>query len=299
MSRSFERVHSKINRVILLTFLGAALFHFSATSLSAQQMKSRVTVVLEQLPINLREDMADLNQVIQDYIDNYDWVEDDQGGQLRISMQFLLTDASVTGETRFKANLVVTNEKEIQYLDKRCHFSYQRNEQLVHDLNQIGPLTALIDYYVYLILGNEYDKLSRFGGDVYFKLAQEVAGQGRFQLATFKDGWEQRTEDIREILSNDYRDYRLMKDVFFYGIYLFDDTGNVPRGRKYVAEAVKMMERGIRKQPKIKKEYEMFIQAYSGAIIQTFNEAENTREVFETMVRLDPDHKDSYEPFLR
>jgi hypothetical protein len=299
MSHPNSNIFLKIKRIFVITFLSLVMFHFGATSLLAQRVVCKVTVVLQQLPINLREEMAEFYSVVENYINGYDWVEDDQGGELRMSIQFLLMDASIGGETRFRANLVITNEKDIQYFDKRCHFAYQKNEQLNHNQSQLGSLTALIDYYVCMILGNEFDKLSRFGGDYYFKLAQDIASQGRFGLGQFTDGWDLRQEDIRQILSDDYRDFRLMKDVFFYGVYLYDDMSNPERGRKYLAESVKMMERGIKKQPKIKEKYDLFINAYSNIIVQAFKDVENANDVFEAMIRLDGEHQDTYEPYLR
>jgi len=283
---------------LLLVVIG---FNFSIstlfTPLHAQRIVSNITVILKQLPEKKQMELTEFYRVIENYINNFEWIEDDQGGELRISMQFLLTDISISGESRYRANLLVSNEKDVQYFDKRCKFAYQLNEQLYHGAAQLNSLTTLIDYYVYLILGHEFDKFSRYGGNPYFRLAQQRAEQGRFGLGHFVEGWDFRQKEIDRILSERYKPFRLMKDIFFYGIYLFDDKNEKGKGRTYIYDAIQRIEKGLKLDATTKEDYEKFLNAYSTTIVQTFKDSPQANEVFGTLIRIDPEHKATYEQY--
>lgn len=266
--------------------------------LFSQRVVAKVTVTLKQLPEIKQTELKDFYQVVENYINTFDWVEDDQGGAINVSMQFVLSDISVSGESRYRANLLVTNERDIQYFDKRCKFAYQQNEQIAHHSNQINSLTTLLDYYIYLILGHEFDKFSRFGGTPYFKLAQQRAEQGRFGLGQFVEGWDLREQEISKILSEELKPYRVMLDVFFYGTYLFYDKGEKDKGRTYIYEALKMIETELPKTA-TSENFKKFLSAYSTELIQIFKDARNSSEVFKLLTSLDPEHKSTYEQYLR
>lgn len=265
---------------------------------SAQRVVSKVTVILKQLPEKKQAELVEFYRVVETYINSFDWIEDDQGGEFKISMQFLLMEASVSGESRYRANLLVSNEKDIQYFDKRCKFAYQTNDALYHNSSQVNSLTTLIDFYVYMILGHEFDKLSRYGGDFYFKLAQERTEQGRFGLSHFVEGWDYRQKDINRVLNENYKPYRLMKDIFFYGVYLYDDKNEKAKGRKYVFDAIKRIEEGVERMP-VNEDYGRFLKSYSSLIIQIFKNSKSANPVFKTLIRIDPDHKTTYEQFVQ
>jgi hypothetical protein len=264
----------------------------------AQRILSKVTVILEQLPEEKQLELTEFYKVIEEYINSYLWIEDNQGGEIRISMQFLLTYVPVSGESRYRANILVSNDKDVQYFDKRCRFAYETGEALYHNASEINSLTTLIDYFVYVIIGHEFDKFSRFGGESYFKLARERADQGRYGLGHFIDGWDLRQTQINEFVSEEFKPFRVMKDVFFYGLFLYDDKGEKGKGLSYMHEALKMIEREL-PQTQFKDTYTQFLNAYFSTIVQFFKDAPMAHEVFSLLIKIDPDHTASYEPFLK
>lgn len=283
---------------VLILFCSSFIFLGGATStIFAQRVVSKVSVILEQLPEEKQLELTEFYKVIENYINSYQWVEDDQGGEIHVSFQFLLVYVPVSGESRYRANVLVSNEKDVQYFDKRCRFAYESGEALFHNSAELNSLTTLIDYFVYIILGHEFDKYSRYGGDPYFKLAQERADQGRYGLGHFVEGWDLRQRQINEFLSDEFKPFRLMKDIFFYGLYLYDDKGEVGKGRAYMHEALKMIQKEMPRS-RFRETYEQFLNAYFSMMIQFFKDAPQAREVFTLLTEVDPEHKASYEPYL-
>ncbi len=263
----------------------------------AQKVVAKITIELKNLPEERQIEAAELDQALIHYINSHNWVEDDQGGEIAFNLQMVLSDMSVGGESRYRANMLVSNEQDVQFFDRRCRFAYQKNEPLLHNATQLNSLTTLIDYYVYFILGHEFDKFSEYGGTPYFRLAQQRAEQGRFGLGQFIEGWEQREEEVRKILSEENRPFRKMKDVFFYGIFLFDDKGEPEKGTQYVAHALKMIEEGLKK-PDPDERYKKFLGAYFNKLVQLFQNHPQKSEIFELLSRIDPDHAETYKQYI-
>jgi hypothetical protein len=263
----------------------------------AQKVVSKITVELKNLPEERQIETAELGQALTHYINSHNWVEDDQGGEITFNMQMVLSDVSVGGESRYRANILVSNEQDVQFFDRRCRFAYQKNETLTHNATQINSLTTLVDYYVYFILGHEFDKFSEYGGTQYFRLAQQRTEQGRFGLGQFIEGWDQREEEVRKLLGEENRPFRKMKDVFFYGIFLFDDKGEPEKGVEYVSHALKMIEEGLKK-PDPDERYKKFLGAYFNKLIQLFQNSKDKSEIFERLIRIDPDHEATYKQYI-
>jgi hypothetical protein len=57
--------------------------------------------------------------------------------------------------------------------DKIVQFRYAQGEQLEFNESSHNELTGLFAYYVYVILGFDYDSFSKLGGPPYFEKAQK------------------------------------------------------------------------------------------------------------------------------
>ncbi|MBN1350524.1 DUF4835 family protein [candidate division KSB1 bacterium] len=263
----------------------------------SQRLVSKVTVVLENLPELKQEELKDFNKTIEDYINSTTWISDDQGGEIKLSMQFLLSDISSSAESRYRATILASNDKEVQYFDKRCLFAYQMGETLYFNENNPTSLTALIDFYVYLILGNEFDKYSKFGGTPFFERAKRCAAQGKFGLGRFIEGWDLREKLILKILGDEYKKFREMKDDFFLGIYLFDEEGEKSKGRRSIYDALVKIEKILLSDPE-NEDCKRFIGAYSSRFVDVFKDMKD-KSVFEKLIKLDPERKALYEKYLK
>lgn len=263
----------------------------------SQQLFAKVTIILEKLPELKQEELKNFYRTIEEYINSTEWVENDQGGEIPISMQFLLSDISSSAESRYRANMIVSNDKDLQYFDRRCLFAYQTGEPLTHNENNPTSLTALIDFYLYLIIGGEFDKYSKLGGTPYFEKAKRCAAHGKFGLGRFIEGWDLREKLILNIFSDKYEKFREMKDDFFLGVYLFDEENERAKGRHSVYNALLKIEKIFVDDPK-NEDCKLFLGAYSNKIIEIFKDAKN-KDIFNKLIKLDPERKSLYEQHLK
>lgn len=68
----------------------------------------------------------------------------------------------------------------INFKDNSIEFDYQENEPLVFsDNNMESNLTAILNFYAYLILAVDFDSFSPNGGDYYYEKAANVVAMAQ------------------------------------------------------------------------------------------------------------------------
>jgi len=277
----------------LSILLGMSLIVWSARHAKAQEVRAEVSTILKTLPLDKQQRLADFAQKIERYINNYEWFDEPEI-TVEIKMQWLLQDISSSSEERYRAQILVSNNSDIQYFDKRCRFPYNPNEPIIHNEPAFTPLTGLIDFYVYLIIAGELDKYGTLAGTPFYQKALDIAQQARYGLGRFNEGWDLRVELAKRLLSEEHKPFREMVDYYFYGLSVKDD--DIEEARKYVAEAVRRLAAILEKDPK-NDFCQKFLDAHHIEIIDLFANAKD-KGIFRTLMELDPDHADAYKKHL-
>ena len=259
----------------------------------AQKVKAKVTVVLERLPIDKREKMADFQEKLKQYINQYDWCEPKYDEEFPITLQIYLQDASVSFEDRYRATLLISNNTDMQFYDKRWLFNYDPQEPIMHDENRVNALTSVIDFYVYILLGGEFDKYGKFEGSPFYDKARKISHQARF--SRFILGWDERQQVIDEILAEQNKPYREALDAYFLGLAYEEE--NPSQTLKYCKKAIDLLAGLIKKNPDYKLPHQ-FIDGHYIEIIDLFKGTNYAEDVFNTLIAVDPDHKAEYEKQL-
>ena len=278
----------KNSPILIVDFISAALT--LAGPIFAQKVVAEVKIILKKLPLEKREKLADFEQKLTDYINEMDWCEDRYGTELHVKIQIFLSDASVSYEDRYRGTLLISNNSDMQFYDKRWLFSYNSLEPLIKDESQFHPLTSVLDFYVNILLGGEFDKFGKLEGSPYYKKADNISQQARF--SKYINGWDERKIVIDRILARENEPYRLALDSYFLGIsYSSEDIGAT---RKYCKKAIDLLANLILTNHEFKLPAQ-FIDGHRTDIINIFKDDENYQDVFDTLIKIDPDHKDAYE----
>jgi len=290
-------LNEKNNRFIylMICFLIAIGAFGNTSQVIAQNVRVKVELQLDALPDEKREKLQGFQQILEDYFNNYQWTQDEFQGELPIGLKILMQDISVSYEDRYKLNIIISNNSDVQYTDKRCRIEYQKGEIPMHSDNNWDSLTSLLDFFTNVIIGEEMDKFGHLLGTPYYEKAKQIAEQARFGLAQFNEGWDFRFELIEYILGKKYEKYREMKDFYFYGLYFANE--DPPKARKYVKEAINMLDEiKIEEEAKYYR-VEKFINAHYIEIVNLFKNS-NDLEVYNKMILLDPDRADVYADLL-
>jgi hypothetical protein len=257
----------------------------------AQQIRAEVKLLLERLPLEKQQKLKNLAEDIEVYINDHDWTGEIWDKEIPVSIQIFLQDNSVNYESRYAGTFLITNNLDIQYYDKYWRFPYQYEERLLHQDGIYHPFMGFIDFYVYLILGGEYDKQGRFLGTPYYEKANYISEQAKF-VNQFIRGWEERTLLVNRILSDSYKPFREMKDLFFLGLSYVGEEDST--ARKYCTQSLSIFEKILRDDP-YDEEAIRFIKVHHIEYIDIFKE---DRDMLEMLMRVDKERAETYQKYL-
>lgn len=163
-----------------------------AINASAQEMQAKVTVLAQQLGSSVNKNMFNTLQTqLTNMINTRKWTKDVFQTQEKIQCNFLLNISSVSDGNIFKATLTVQAARPVynatyqsplvNYQDGDFTFKYVEYQPIEFNENRVGGtdplagnLTAVFAYYVYIILGLDYDSFEAKSGDQYFQKAQNI-----------------------------------------------------------------------------------------------------------------------------
>ena len=283
--------YSMITQICIPLYFLCILSSVFVHPVSSQQIKANVTLMLERLPLEKQQRLKDFSEEIVTYLNNYDWTGEVLDEPIPVTIQIFLNDNSVSYEERFAGTFLISNNSDIQYYDKYWRFPYQAGNSLEHNENVFHPMTGFLDFYVYLIIAGEYDKFGKLLGEPYFERSKQLSEQGMFDI-TFVKGWEERSDLIEYILSDDYKSYRLAKDLFFLGKSYIGEEDTT--SQKLFGEAVDMLDTLLELDPEHKAALQ-FIQAHHLEFIDLLKE---DPERLRKLMIMDPDRADTYKQYL-
>ncbi len=257
-----------------------------------QKIKAQVKIMLERLPLQKQQKLKDLGENIETYINDYDWTGESSDEEIPITVQISLMDNSVSYEDRYSGTFLITNNSDLQYYDKYWRFPYQAGEQLIHNENVFDPFTGFINFYVYLIIGGEYDKYGRFLGTPYFEKAKHICGQAKFN-SLFRLGWDERSKLVDKILSKENKPFRTMEDLFFLGLSYVDEEDST--ARKYCGQALSLLDEILTKDP-YNKQARQFLNAH---YLEYTDILKGNSEAMEKLIHLDSNHAETYRKAMK
>jgi len=288
MVRENQRIAKMNSLWIFFTWIMLTLL---TAGLSAQQIKANVTVILERLPLEKQQRLAYFADEIETYLNDHDWTGEAMDDPIPVTVQIFLNDNSVSYEERYSATFIISNNSDTQYHDKYWKFPYQAGTPLSHNENAYNPFTGFLDFYIYLLIGAEYDKYGEFLGEPYFERAKLLSEQGMFD-ATFVKGWEERCDLIAHIMSNEYKPLRKAKDLFFLALSYVGEEDET--ARKLCGDAVDHLDKILEWDPEHKASLQ-FVQAYHLDMIKLL---ESDPERIKKLIIMDPEREEMYRKAL-
>lgn len=157
-----------------------------------QELNAKVTVIASQIKSTVdKKAFQTLQTALTTLLNNRKWTKDNYQQQEKISCNFLLNLTKDIESNVYGASLTIQAGRPVynsayvspilNYQDNDVAFKYIEFQQVEFNENNVmgtdplaSNLTAIFAYYVYMILGLDYDSFSPRGGDQYFKKAQNI-----------------------------------------------------------------------------------------------------------------------------
>ncbi|MBR2195262.1 MAG: DUF4835 family protein [Salinivirgaceae bacterium] len=179
-----------MNRLMKRAYLIAALFvAIFAQSAAAQELEIRIQVSHSQLQGVDNSKYENMQKALNEFVTNQIWTNNVFKTEERIKCNMLLNITKEVYSDEFQATLQVVSSRPVygtgydspmlNILDKNIQFKYADGETLIFNENSHDELTSLIAYYVYIIIGFDYDSFGKMGGTPYFEKAQKIVNNAQ------------------------------------------------------------------------------------------------------------------------
>lgn len=197
----------------------------------AQELNCTVEINASKVNNVSKEVFKTLEQAITEYMNTTKWTDAQFALNERIVCKLFFTIAEYDESTGvMKGDLQIQSQRPvynsnymttiINFKDTKIEFTYMENDPLVFNEQEMqNNLTAILNYYAYLILALDFDSFSPNGGDPYYEKAANVV---RMAQSTSETGWkafedtknrsavlsaftDKQTSSIREVLYNYHR----------------------------------------------------------------------------------------------
>lgn len=180
-----------MNRYTFIPFFLSFLM-FRPGQLRGQEMNAKVTVIYSQVSTTVdRKVFQTLQAALNNFINKRKWTTDVFDPRERIDCSFLLNLQSVQDQNVFQATLTVQAARPvyntmylsplINFQDNDFTFRYVEFQPVEFNENRVAGteplaanLTAILAYYVNLILALDFDSYAPRGGDSYFQKALNI-----------------------------------------------------------------------------------------------------------------------------
>lgn len=171
---------------------------FVSCVVAAQELNCRVEVNASQIEGTNKSVFETLQASINEYVNTTKWSDAifSPNEKIEANMFFTITgyDEStgmMSGSLQVQSVRPVYNSSYVTTLlnfkDNKIEFTYNENEPLVYSETEMqSQLTAIINFYVNLILAVDFDSFSLHGGDRYFDRLELIVHQAQ---SAGESGW--------------------------------------------------------------------------------------------------------------
>lgn len=213
--------------VLLFLFLLA----WTTTHVAAQELNCNVEINSSKVSNANKEIFNSLKEAITEYMNTNKWTEAQFGANEKIQCKLFFTINSYNdGTNKMSGDLQVQSQRPVynssytttilNFKDTKIDFVYEQNQPLVFSEQDMqSNLTAILNFYAYMIIALDFDSFAKNGGDPYYDKAGNVV---RMAQSSGESGWkafedtknrsavlsaftDKATSPIREILYNYHR----------------------------------------------------------------------------------------------
>ena len=307
--------------MVSIRFYGVCLCLLLVCSGKAQEINARVTVLANQVSSTVdRKVFQTLQTGLNNFLNKRKWTMDAYEPSEKIDCSFLLNLTNVEETNVYRATLTIQAGRPIyktsylspivNFQDNDFVFRYVEFQPIeFNDTRVMGTeplaanLTAVLAYYIYIILGLDYDSFSPRGGDVYFQKAINIVNQapdGR-NISGWKafDGQRNRYWLAENFMNSRYT---LMHDAYYtyYRQAMDKLVENEQEARSQILNALGMVNTVHAESPNIMI-IPFFFQGKADELIRVFQKADpqDKQRAAELLQRLDITNANRYKQELK
>lgn len=274
----------------------------------AQEFLCQIQVNSSQVEGTDKRVFESMRTALMEFVNNRRWTNYEFKQEERIECSMVINVSERPSADRFLATLNIVasrpvyktayNTTLLNYVDKDFDFEYVEFQPMDFQENAYtSNLTSVIAYYLYLVLGLDFDSFSEYGGSPYFEKAEQIVNAAQNSP---EQGWSSFDNDknrywiIENYMNNAYTELR--KFNFEYhrkGLDMMAD--NAYEGRSSISQSLVYLQNVHEQRPGLFA-LQLMIDAKRDEIINIFSEG-NPREKTDAaniMKDVDPANSSKY-----
>jgi len=288
---------------------------FSLTTVFSQELRCNISVNANKLTGSNKNVFRSMQTDLYEFVNNRKWTKHNFNNNERIECSITIQVDKQISSDEYEATINIQSKRPVfnssykttmlNIQDENFRFKYQEYQTIEFSENgNKDNLTSVIAYYVYVILGFDYDSFSPSGGTEYFEKARQIVNESQNASGT-KNGWRAFESDfnrywlVDNVLNKTYAPYReLMYTYHRKGLDVMADQ--LETGRAEIAESLKLIQKVFRSRSKLYIT-RIFFDSKSSELISLFTQsyADEQTRVVKILNECDPSNASKYEQITK
>ncbi len=183
---------------LIKQILGSLLLCMGVNTAYSQELNCSVEINSEQVQGANKDVFTTLQQAIADYMNTTQWTNTQFYANEKIECKLFFTIKSYDDSNVMEGDLQIQSSRPVynssytttlfNFKDTKVTFEYAINEPLIYSENSMeSNLTAILNFYAFMIIALDFDSFSLHGGDPYYEKAAAIV---RLAQSSGENGWK-------------------------------------------------------------------------------------------------------------
>jgi hypothetical protein len=200
----------------------------------SQLLIPEVTVDYSRLPEEAQKKLTSLDSILTKYLEAQDWAGDDYQYDFPVQINIFFSEYTADPqEDHFKASLIATNKQDVRFED--VHWQFGLRAPYDFRPGAFQPFKSVVEYYVWMLIGTEFDRLEKLGGTKYYEKARQIYLESSGSI--YYDGWDKRIDLLRAQIDDARKTQRELNFFYYTGIY-YDEKKDYQSAKDYLYYAL-------------------------------------------------------------
>lgn len=254
-----------------------------------------------------------LEEAVRDFLNNTVWTNNVYEANERIECNILVDILEPVSANEYKAKLQIQARRPVfgtsyntvlfNYIDNDFQFKYQEFDPIDYSENTfVSNLSSVLTFYVYFIIGLDYDSFSPNGGTQYFQKAEKIVDNAQSSGFSGWRGGDSRQRKnrywlIENMLDPDYSPIRNF-NYSYHRLGLDVMEKSVEQGREQVFRSIEELKKFHDNKPDpFLGLLQVFIDSKSEEIVNIFQQAppDKKQKVLTSMLQINPGGGNKYD----
>ncbi|NOR44016.1 MAG: hypothetical protein GQ534_00390 [Candidatus Delongbacteria bacterium] len=273
----------------------------SLTLIFSNTINFKLRTMYIKADVDVRIKLNAFNKLLEEKLNSYDWkfpINDFEHIEtiVNINIEKSVSDDKYSGMITISSGLTTKRTMSVPfnkdiYNEQEMTFSMDLDSDPDLDSRNPSAIETILRFYIYLSLGEIFDKLSytdqknfKLEGEYYYLQLYEF--ENLISSAQERKNWRKRLEIINDLKQNKYIRQRKL-NAFIYNATLFMNIGKSKRAKYFVEPIYKILKEDE------KVDQETFFKNNYNALSEIFAFEPDTTYV-NFLIKVDPAHKSNY-----